>query len=77
MERTFSPVLHRSEKPSSHNGEDEELLPMDDDIDVIKMGSWINMHKGFEKKDALFVYWIFLCLLSTIIQIYFYYKIIY
>ena len=67
--------LDKNSETHSHQA-DDELLPMDDDIDVIKMGSWINMHKGFEKKKLLFIYWIFLCLLSTIIQIYFYFKII-
>ena len=47
-------------------------LNMGDDLDVIKMGAWIKMKKLFDERNNLYVYWILLCLLSTIIQIYFF-----
>lgn len=62
--------------PHHHHLTEEEMLAMDDDIDVIKIGSWMNMRKGFKNKNKLFIYWIILCFLSTAIQIYFYFKII-
>ena len=62
--------------PYHRNLTEEEMLAMDDDIDVIKIGSWMNMRKGFKSKNKLFIYWIILCFLSTAIQIYFYFKII-
>lgn len=45
---------------------------MTDDADVMKMGVWIRLNKGFKNRPELFVYWVFLCVVSSFAQIYFF-----
>ena len=56
--------------PNSHahsHGSAEKSLKMEDDLDVIKIGAWMNSKQQFENKGKLFVYWLFLCMASTVI----------
>lgn len=76
-------------KESSNHSDHKEMSPhkpykqkhevemkMEDDLDVIKMGAWMNTKELFQKKRKLFYYWLFLCLVSTMIQLLFLGKLI-
>lgn len=53
-----------------------KMLDMEDDLDVIKMGAWMQSLNLFSGKNNLFYYWIFLSISGTLVQLLFFYFIL-